>query len=423
MLNVSSAAEESRIGTGAFTISARKRKHNDARGKAASDMMVRHRMGDTRTRTAVLGRALLLSVLLYPLALQTGCYAPLSSRGVSATLLPDSFRQPYRSMGSPLNLSSLTGPVEAEDVFGVGDLVEVRIPDLLGAANVESIQAKVGEQGSIYLPLVGPVPIAGLSVPEAHRALEKAVGEDVLRSPRVSILLVEKAVVDVVVLGSVKTPGTYALPRDQADAAHALAAAGGLAERGSYRVEIHRRFGRLPREGTSEGQFSSDACNVEYIDLRDCSCVGQVDATLADGDAIYVPNRNNDVFYVVGNLHPQARNRFTIGNDDRELGGGFLLPRDRDVDVVTAVAMAGYLDPIESPTTVTIHRRMANGESLLIKSDLIKARYDPRESVMIMPGDIVYLNPDPHWYFRRLFDRVFPDAVTISYRRLLGLNQ
>ena len=361
-------------------------------------------------------------LLLCLLTIQVGCYAPLASRGISATQLPDSFRQPYRSIGAPLNLSSLSGPAPAEDVFGAGDTVEVRIPDLLGAGNVETIQARIVEEGSIYIPLVGPVTIGGLTVNEAHRALEMAVGKDVLRSPRVSVRLVEKAVVDVVVLGAVKTPGTYALPRDQADAAHALAAAGGLAERGSYRIEIHRKYGHLPPEHTPTDPHEQ-ACHVECIDLRDCSCVGQANARLDDGDAIYVPDRNNDVFYVVGNLHPQARTRFTIGNDDRELGGGFLLPRDRDVDVVTAVAMAGYLDPIESPTTVTIHRRMPNGESLLIRSDLIKARHDSRESVMIMPGDIVYLNPDPPWYFRRLFDRVLPDVMSISYRRLLGLNQ
>ena len=50
---------------------------------------------------------------------------------------------------------------------------------------------------------------------------------------------------------------------------------------------------------------------------------------------------------------------------------------DAVIDVVTAVSMAGYIDPIDSPTTVTVHRMLPNGPPLLIHVDLIKARFDP----------------------------------------------
>ena len=69
---------------------------------------------------------------------------------------------------------------------------------------------------------------------------------------------------------------------------------------------------------------------------------------------VFVPSRRHEVFYVVGQLSSNNSVRFTVGDRERELGVGFILPRDREIDVVTAVVMARYIDPIDSPTTATV---------------------------------------------------------------------
>ncbi len=143
------------------------------------------------------------------------------------------------------------------------------------------------------------------------------------------------------------------------------------------------------------------------------------DIVLQTGDVVVVPSRREDVFYVVGKLSSSNFTRFSLGIEDRDIGAGFLLPRDREVDVVTAVAMAGYIDPIDSPTTVTVHRHFPNGEMMLIHVDLIKARYNPRETILVAAGDIIYLNPDAAWWGRRMFDRIFESLFSISYARAL----
>ncbi len=135
---------------------------------------------------------------------------------------------------------------------------------------------------------------------------------------------------------------------------------------------------------------------------------------LNPGDVIVVPPAVQKVFYVVGKLSEQNRTRFSLDARNREIGNGFLLPKDRDIDVVTAVAMAGYIDPIDSPTTVTVHRHQPDGESLLIHVDLIAARYDKHETVLVQPGDIIYLNPDYKWWLRRTFDRSLERALGIA---------
>ena len=74
-------------------------------------------------------------------------------------------------------------------------------------------------------------------------------------------------------------------------------------------------------------------------------------------------------------------------------------------------------DPIDSPTTVTVQRTRANGEPMLIRVDLIAARYDRTENIMVEAGDIIYLNPDGAWWFRRTFDRIIPEVLTFPYQR------
>lgn len=156
------------------------------------------------------------------------------------------------------------------------------------------------------------------------------------------------------------------------------------------------------------------------IPLRGMNSVGNpADVVLNAADVVIVPRKSDKVFYVVGPLSPQSRVRFSVGDRDREIGSGLLLPEDREVDVVTAVAMAGYIDPIESPTTVTVHRTGQNGMPMLIRVDLIAARTDPSETILVQSGDIIYLNPDPWWYYRRMSDRIIDRALGTAAGRWL----
>ncbi|MCH7989368.1 MAG: hypothetical protein IID46_09510 [Planctomycetes bacterium] len=143
------------------------------------------------------------------------------------------------------------------------------------------------------------------------------------------------------------------------------------------------------------------------------------EVVLGPNDVVVVPKKPKEVFYVVGKLSTNNRPRFTLGDREREIGSGLLLPPDREIDVVTAVAMAGYIDPIDSPTTVTVHRQYPDGQPLLILVDLIRARHDAAETILVQPGDIIYLNPDAPWYFRRTFDQVISRALGVAIGRAI----
>lgn len=369
-------------------------------------------------------------------ASSVGCYAPLVSRGIPACQLPDEFRTPYRTLAPELNLASLTVEQPGNYILGPDDVLEVTIPDLYEGSFIQAIRARVMDDGNILLPLVGAVKVGGLNPIGAQEAINKAYANGIFANPRVSLSLAEKATVEVVVLGEVQAPGVYPLPKYSNDVGHALAAAGGFGRDAAEIIEVHRRITKAealpPTPDGGDGQMLSNdgsGKKIVKIPLRGIGPEGvnPEDIVLNAGDVVVVPNRKAEVFFVVGQLDDSNLVRFTLGDRERELGQGLILPRDRDIDAVTAVAMAGYIDPIDSPTTVTVHRRLPNGDPLLITVDLIEARYDPKANVLIEGGDIIYVNPDGPWWFRRQLDRVVPSLFTLPYDRLmsrwiLGLN-
>jgi len=358
-----------------------------------------------------IARITALAFVLLAISAITGCYAPLHSAGIPASTLPDQYRLPMRTGGPLLNYTALTAEQPQDYYLGPDDIIQVTIPELFAGANFQPLEVQVMQSGEVQLPLVGSVNVGYMNLLQAQQAITTAYADGYFNAPRVSVSLVQKATVNVVVLGKVVSPGVVSLPRYENDVAHAIATAGGFAEDAAEVIEIHHK--------PSLNQPEIVTINLRGSSPNDFTAA---DVVLSAGDVLVVPSRRNEVFYVVGELNPNNTVRFTAGERERELGGGFILPRDREIDVVTAVAMAGYIDPIESPTTVTVHRQVANGQPMLIHVDLIKARYCREENVNVAPGDIIYLNPDGAWYFRRTFDRLIDDVLLLPYRSVLGLN-
>lgn len=413
---------------------------------------------ERRTEVKPAGRLL---VTIVALAL-SGCYVPLRSPSIPACQLDDSYRMPNRGAATQLNFASLTLPPSPDYILGPDDTLEITVSGLFEGPEIRPLRARIMSDNTVTLPLVGDVRIGGMNLSQAQQAITNAYADGFLVNPRVGVELVEKATVEVAVLGEVTNPGVYPLPRYQNDVAHALALAGGLSELAADVVEVHRRVeggsgamnpgesaslngvfhdgvirhhhhhdGVVQEVGLQEPPSRLDSKVIVRIPLkqRPLDVVGETgdgstvvpasltvdDVKINPGDVVVVPKQRDEVFFVVGPLRREGALAFSIRDRDRRLGNAFLLPPDRDVDVVTAVAMAGYIDPIDSPSTVTVHRQVPGGPPLLIGVDLIAARYDWNENVYIQPGDIVYLNPDAAWWFRRTFDRVVPELITIPY--------
>lgn len=380
----------------------------------------------------------------------TGCYVPLRSPAIPARCLSDRYRTPTRSDATKLNLASLAAPAPADYILGPKDTLQVVVAGLSNPGveeRVRPILATIMADGKIRLPLVGEVALNGMNLSQAQKAIDDAYSNGgFLVSPKTSVSLEEMATFNVPIIGEVTSPGVHPLRSHESDVAHAIALAGGLTPFSAEVVEVHRRMSagalvsgqsaappegelfpapdqhlvgnpldvqpnivlRIPlRGGTPVIVDDNQTLLQEYLSVED--------VTLRPGDVIVVPRQPDEVFFVVGELNRNNVVNFRVSDLDRQLGNAFLLPKDRDVDVVTAVAMAGYIHPIDSPSTVTVHRSIPGAPPMLIHVDLIAARYQWNENVYVQPGDIIYLNPDAAWWMRRTFDRVIPDLITIPY--------
>ncbi len=108
----------------------------------------------------------------------------------------------------------------------VSDLVEVRVfdePQLSG-------EFRVGPDGTVLLPLVGSIKIAGLAPPAAGLRVEEQLRkEQILREPKVSVYIKQSNAKKIRVLGQVAKPGTY--PFSEAmDIVEAISSAGGFTQ-------------------------------------------------------------------------------------------------------------------------------------------------------------------------------------------------
>jgi len=121
------------------------------------------------------------------------------------------------------------------------------------------------------------------------------------------------------------------------------------------------------------------------------------DVVLGDGDVVFLPRRDGDSF-MTGGMLPSGR---------------FPLPRDRDMDILEAIAVStgpsygpatgsntpyygGSNKGILPPTDVVIIRRLSPDKQIKIRVDLKKCLDDPSERVVIARGDLILLQFKPH---------------------------
>jgi polysaccharide biosynthesis/export protein len=121
--------------------------------------------------------------------------------------------------------------------LGPGDLVEVGVygvPEL-------ATKARVGNDGSLYLPLIDYVHVAGVSLEEAQKLIEKRLDDGgFVRNPHVTIFVDEYSSQGVSLLGEVGKPGIYPVLGDRR-LLDLLSAAGGLTDRAGRKITITHR--------------------------------------------------------------------------------------------------------------------------------------------------------------------------------------
>jgi hypothetical protein len=296
----------------------------------------------------------------------------------------------------------------------------------------------VREDGTISLPLIPPLQVQGMTLREIEQAIRKAYTEPKnilpVENARIDVTLIQPRQYHVIVLRQ-ESPGftqgplgnplpagkrgtgfAIDLPAYENDVLHALALTGGLPGLDTCNeIIVQRECFQNPEDAEvvrqqAEAQLRAGA---PPLDLAPSNCVRiplrwcpdkklpfkPADVILHNGDIVYLPARDTEVFYT-GGLLPSAEH---------------ILPRDRDLDVVQAIAfvrgplingafgtnnLAGNLINngigFDSPSLLVVVRRLPGCGQIPIRVDLNHALRDPRERILVQPGDLLILQEMPN---------------------------
>lgn len=197
----------------------------------------------------------------------------------------DSFFSTIQASFMPVNVPSASGKY----VVGVGDNFQLMLTGTTKVSSASSEEQMVQRDGTITIPNIGKLRIAGMTLDEAEAAVAQYLEKT---SPGVlSFLSLTKIRdIDVILLGGVVSPGIFTLGGGS-NVLTALNVAGGIAENGSYRKIEHKRGGET----------------IQVIDLYEIFIFGNIDfdQDLQSGDVLFVHPIQNSI-PVSGGVNTQA---------------------------------------------------------------------------------------------------------------------
>ena len=154
---------------------------------------------------------------------------------------------------APAKVMAYRAPAVISDRLNVGDVLDVNV---FKVADLSAKNLTVESSGTISLPLVGAISVAGLSIAQAEQKITQRLTE-FMQAPQVSISRTNKSIENrVTVEGEVRTPGIFPI-KGNLSFLQAIALAQGLSEVGDSRTVYFYRDGNrhlvnldLVRNGT-----------------------------------------------------------------------------------------------------------------------------------------------------------------------------
>lgn len=214
---------------------------------------------------------------------------------------------------------------------GSKDLLDIKVfevPEL-------NVERRITDSGTVDLPLIGPVPVAGLTVEEVRDKLKALLEAKYVRRASVSVIIKEFQNQPVSVIGAVARPATLS-SSGRWTLRQAISEVGGLAVGAGRRIYILRR--------TENGL--TDQLEIDADDLMRRSDP-RWDVPIFPNDVINVPARVTVTIFVLGEVkNPGA---LEMSSDDR-------------ITLLSVIAKAGGLTDKASRGDIRIKRRGRDGK-------------------------------------------------------------
>ena len=268
--------------------------------------------------------------------------------------------------GKPTSFTPVTDiPVSSDYILGPGDSLKV---NLFGKES-QFYELAIDQEGTVYIPELGPLSLVGLSFSEAKQRLVDTIDQKMI-GVKASVSMGQLRSIRIFVLGEAYLPGSYVVS-SLSTMTNALVLSGGISANGSLRNIQLKRKGEL----------------IQSLDLYDLLLKGDTsdDAQLRSGDVVFIPpvgttagikgqvrrpaiyelkgeEMTDELISLAGGLRPSAQPKLAklerIGNNDKkdlididlDQQGSQILVRNGDVLVIPA-----SLEILDNIVTVSGH--------------------------------------------------------------------
>jgi len=266
------------------------------------------------------------------------------------------------------------GPVGGDYKVGGYDVLSIVVYE---EKDLSRGAVRVSADGFISFPLIGGVKVESLTTSEIEKLIShKLAEEQYLLDPHISVMVTEYNSKRFLVLGAVKSPGSYSL-QAQERVLDAISRAGGI----KRTREVHWERAGGERAGKKGMIIRTENLNTD----RERKIVINLDLEgllkgrdqisnifLVDKDALFIPTAEH--FYIIGQV----------------IRPGSYSIADKEITLVEAISIAGGFTRVAARNRTRIIRVEDGIEKIIeIKVDAITKAGKKIQDVSIKPGDVI----------------------------------
>lgn len=324
-------------------------------------------------------RLLSLSILLSCLACASGPPAPAPLVAGAASASVDEQRIANAARIQELWRERSQNGVPADFPVGPGDVLEIDVP---GLEELDEREVRIAADGTIRLPLLGVVPVAGLTQRELSDELNRRLEESVMYDPSVIVFVKEYRSRIVSVIGAVAKPGFYSLSSESETLLDVIAQAGGRTDRAAQRIYL------IPFPAALEGDAPSAATpaigpGAGPDEIRERDPIVLDVSQLSNGRDLAnlnLPVRPGDIITI------PEKGKVLVKGWVRSPGGYEV---SSDLSVLGAISAAGGPRFAADTGDVTLVRVDEKLGSLVYRFDLEKLQKGEQLDISIQSGDVL----------------------------------
>jgi len=291
----------------------------------------------------------------------------------------------FASYGAPSGKQTPpeSNPSVSQDYHvGPGDVLEVKVFQLVELDRETVVKVEVDQTGYVYLPILNHVLVGGMTVEQVQAGLVHLLSERYMRDPKVDVSVVGHNNKKVMVLGQVHKPGEVALETDISTLLDVLSLAGGISGNVAPNIEILRgAYSGAAGPSNHMANIAGKSYRSELIPVNRLFAedgYSHINPVIYPGDVVKVRSLSDGYIYISGEVNRPGSSEFR-----------------RPLTVLQAVSCAGGASPIAAENKCKVIRRDSEGKETEVIVNLQRIRSGKDQNLLMACNDTILVPVDP----------------------------